>query len=57
MGSHKKRERKGLKIYLMELELKTLKPEEENRYPGTGSTKGAKKDEPKETHTKTLYIK
>ena len=41
----------------MELELKTLKPEEENRYPGTGSTKGAKKDEPKETHTKTLYIK
>ena len=41
----------------MELELKTLKPEEENRYPGTGSTKGAKQDEPKETHTKTLYIK
>ena len=57
MGSQKKRERKGLNIYLMELELKTLKPEEENRYPGTGSTKGAKQDEPKETHTKTLYIK
>ena len=53
MGSQKKRERKGLNIYLMELELKTLKPEEENRYPGTGSTKGAKQDEPKETHTKT----
>ena len=31
----------------MELELKTLKPEEENRYPGTGSTKVPKKMNPK----------
>ena len=48
-------EKRGLKMYLKKLWLKTPKPKEGNRYPGTGSTEGPKQDEPKQTYTKTCY--
>ena len=47
--------RRGSKMYLKKLWLKTPQPKEGDRYPSTGSTEGLKQDEPKQTHNKTYH--
>ena len=57
IGSQKKRDRRGQKCILWNYSWKLPKPEERNRYPGTGSTEVPKQDEPNRTTPRHIVIK
>ena len=55
-GPRRIREREvNLKYIWEKYAWKLPKPEEGNRYLGTGGTEDLKKDEPKQTHAKTYH--